>query len=381
MGKSSGSSQREVTPEERRLWDAQKNNLDSLTKIAEEQYNLSAEDRSYYEKVFREGSDTEAKSALAKLKSQITGTTVNAEDIKDVSIDSLLRDTILNSTPEFQEAANKVVESNNTLTQKYGADVTGLSKSFSDSLNQYTTNYQQELQTAKGQMGTANEDVLSRVQGSAQAGISSSYQEARKQLESTLARKGLSGSGVEANILSQNYQQEALAKSQAAVQARTQAIQESDAIRQQQLALAGQSYQAGVSGLQTGYNANLGAIQNVYGVTTANDLQNYQLRNAATLQGISGLTQVAQAGQGLYAGSQNYLAQAGASSGQAASIAGSSASSLASVNSQYELAQQQQKAQGLAGIGSLVGTLGGAAFMGAGSAGGFGNLFSLATKK
>ena len=52
MGKSSGgSSQRPVTAEEKRLWDTQSKNLDAMTKIAEDQYDLSVEDREYYEKV------------------------------------------------------------------------------------------------------------------------------------------------------------------------------------------------------------------------------------------------------------------------------------------------------------------------------------------
>jgi hypothetical protein len=70
-GGSSGNAQRAVTQQELDLWDSQKKNLDSLTKIAEEQYNLSTEDRNYYEKVFREGTDTEAKTALAKLQSHL----------------------------------------------------------------------------------------------------------------------------------------------------------------------------------------------------------------------------------------------------------------------------------------------------------------------
>ena len=77
MGGSKGSTSRKVTEEEKRLWDSQTKNLDSLTKIAEEQYNLSKEDRDYYEKTFREGTDTDAKNALAKLQSQITGKTVS----------------------------------------------------------------------------------------------------------------------------------------------------------------------------------------------------------------------------------------------------------------------------------------------------------------
>lgn len=357
---SSSASQRPVTQQELDLWTAQKENLDSLTKIAEEQYNLSVEDRNYYEKVFREGTDTEAKTALAKLQSQITGKTVSPESIKSVNIDSLLRDTILNSTPEFKDAASKVIQGQESLTKQYGSDVTGLSKAFTDSIQGFTNKYSQELQTTKEQMGTANADVLARQTGTTMAGISSGYQEARKQLESTLARKGLAGSGVEANILSDNYQQEAMAKASAGVSAYNTAIQQSDALRLQQAQLSGQQYQAGIAGATTGYQANLGATQNIYGVTSASDLQNYNLSNAATLQGIAGLTQVAQAGQGVYGQSANYLQGASSSAASAASTAGSSAVGLANVNANYATQMQQANAQSAAGIGSLVGTLGAA---------------------
>jgi hypothetical protein len=353
-------SQRAVTQQELDLWTAQKENLDSLTKIAEEQYNLSVEDRNYYEKVFREGTDTEAKTALAKLQSQITGKEVSPESIKSVNIDSLLRDTILNSTPEFKDAASKVIQGQESLTKQYGAEVTGLSKAFTDSIQGFTDKYNQELQTTKEQMGTANADVLARQTGTTMAGISSGYQEARKQLESTLARKGLAGSGVEANILSSNYQQEAMAKASAGVSAYNTAIQQSDALRLQQAQLSGQQYQAGISGATTGYNANLGATQNIYGVTSASDLQNYNLSNAATLQGIAGLTQVAQAGQGVYEKSANYLQGASSSAANAAQTSTSAATSLANTNSNYSLGMANVASANRGQNMELIGTLAGA---------------------
>ena len=359
-GGSSGSSQRQPTQQELDLWESQKTNLDSLTKIAEEQYNLSAEDRAYYEKTFREGTDTEAKSALAKLQSQITGKTVSPESIKSVNIDSLLRDTILNATPEFKDAASKVIQGQETLTKQYGSDVTGLSKAFTDSIQGFTNKYSQELQTTKEQMGIANADVLARQTGTTMAGISSGYQEARKQLESTLARKGLAGSGVEANILSSNYQQEAMAKASAGVGAYNTAIQQSDTLRLQQAQLGGQQYQAGIAGATTGYQANLGATQNVYGVTSASDLQNYNLSNAATLQGIAGLTQVAQAGQGIYGQSANYLQGASTSAANAAQTATSAATTVANTNSNYALGMANVASANRGQNMELVGTLAGA---------------------
>ena len=328
--KSSGSSSstRTLTPTELKLIETQDKNLQVLTDIAQESFNLSQEDRTYYEDVFRYGTDTQAKEAIAKLQYQITGQEVPLDQIQGANVDQLLRDTILNSTPEFQEAATAYIEGANQLSSKYGADVTGLSSSFAKSINDLTTNYGQELQTIKEQTGTINQDVLSRETGAAMGGISQAYAEARKQMGGDLARRGLAGSGVEANLLANTYQQEALAKSQASTQARMSALQQSEAIRQTQAAYAGQQLQGAISGQELAYNANVGALQNVYGVASQANLQNYNLSNAATLQGIASLTQLAQAGQGIYAGSQNYISGATNAASNAASTAGSTAAAL-----------------------------------------------------
>lgn len=359
MGKSSsGSAGRPATPEERQLWATQSENLEMMTKIAEDQYNIGKEDRDYYENIFRDGTDTEAKQALAELKGRITGTEVDPNTIKDVSIDSLLRDTILSATPEFQKAATAVTETTNKLTESYGANVSGLSADFSKGIKDLNTNYQNELQQIKEQTGTINQDVLARETGAAQAGISSAYAEARKQMTADLARRGLNQSGVELGAVANTYQQEALAKAQAGVQARGTALQQSEAIRQQQAALSGSQLQAGVSSLGTAYQGELGAIQNIYGVTAQNAMQNYQTTQAATLQGIAGLTQVAQAGQGIYAGSANYLANAAQTSGSAAQTAGSTMTSMINTRTQAETATQQANAEmfgALVGAGGAIG--------------------------
>ena len=364
MGKNAGASQREATEQEKQLWESQAKNLDALTQIAEDQYDLSVEDREYYEKVFREGSDTEAKEAIAKLKSQITGETVDPATIQETNIDSLLRDTILTAAPEFQQAAAELVSTSQQLTQQYGTDVTGLSQNFAQGLTDLTSNYTQELETFKQAAGTIDQALLSRETGAAKAGISTAYAEARDQLAGELAQRGLAGSGVEAQLLASTYSQEAMAKAGAGTQARQTALAQSEAMRAQQAQIAGQQLQAGMTGAQGAFQAELAGVQNVYGVTTAADLQNYQLQQAATMQGIAGLTQAAQAGQGVYAGAQNYLAGASATAGQAASIAGQSAVGVAGVDQQYATAQQQAASTSASGLGSLLGTVAGASATG-----------------
>lgn len=328
--KSSGSSSstRTLTPTELKLIETQDENLQVLTRIAEDSYDLSTEDREYYERVFREGTDTQAKEAVAKLKSTITGQEVNPSEIQNVNIDELLRDTILNATPEFQEAATKYIDNANELTSNYGVEATGLSSAFSTGVKNLTSNYSQELEQIKSQTGTINQDVLARETGAAQAGISQAYAEARKQMTSDLARRGLAGSGVEMTALGTTYQNEAMAKAQAGVQARTNALAQSEAIRSQQLGIAGSQLQADVSGQQTAYQADLANMQNVYGVTSSQALQNYQTQNATALQGISALTQLAQAGTGVYSGSQNYLGIGTNAASSAAATAGNTAVGL-----------------------------------------------------
>ena len=351
-GGKGGSSQRQPTKQELALWETQAGHLELLGQIAENQYGLSVEDRDYYTEVFRSGDDTQAKNAIAELQSRITGTEIDPNTIKNVSIDTLLRDTILNTTPEFQKAAADVIGTTNTLTEQFGSEVSGLSKTFAQGVQDLTTKYSSDLEAIKGKMGTADEDILAAQTGAATGGISQGFAEARKQIGSDLARRGLAGSGVEAQILSQAYQQEAMAKGQAMFGAHQAAIQQSDMRRQGLAQLSQAQLQAGMGGLGTAYQAQSGAAQNIYGAATQQAYQAHQTQNAAALQGIAGLTQVAQAGQGLYAGAQNYSQLAAGTAGQGASISGSSATGLANVNNQYTMNQQNMEAEM---FGSLVG--------------------------
>lgn len=320
--------QRILQPEEKALLKTQADNLSTLTKIAQETYNLSNEERSYYDEVFRTGTDTEAKDAIAKLKEKITGEKVDPASIKDVSIDSLLRDSLLTAAPEFQTAAANFIDANSKLSEKYGTDVTGVSKSFADATRSYTSTYAKELEDLKAKSGTIDQDVLSRETGAALGGISTAYAEARKQMAADLARRGLAGTGVESQVMQNLYGAEAMAKGAAGVQARTQAFQQTQDMVRAQAGLAGQGLQGTLAGEEAAYQAELGGIQNVYGVTQAQQAQDYQAGVGATLQGLSTLQQVAAGGQGVYLGSQNYMGQSISAAGTAAQTAGSTAANL-----------------------------------------------------
>lgn len=361
------STERAATPQEQALWQQQADNMESLTRIAEEQFNLSQEDRQYYEDVFRNGTDTQAKEAIAKLQSQITGQPISAASITGVNMDTLLRDTILSATPEFKAAATQFIDTNTKLSEQYGKDVSGLSQQFSQGIKDLTTNYSADLQALKSQTGTIDQAVLSRETGAALAGTSQAFAEARKGLEATIAQRGLAGSGIEATLLSNAYQQEAMAKISGQYQARQSALQISEAMRQQQAQYGQAQYAAELGSLGQGYQAEANAVQNVYGVANQAALQNYQQTQASYLQQIAAMSQGAAAGAGIYTGSQNYLAGASQSSAAGAQAAGSAAVGLAGVNAQYATDMQQANASASEGIGSLVGGLALAPATGGGS--------------
>ena len=140
-GKSSSTSQRELTQEEKDLYAQQKVYLDQMGKIAEEQFELSKEDRTYYENVFRTGTDTEARNAVADLRSKITGTTVDPNSIKETNLDSLLRDLTLTTSSELRDVTNKFAETTQKAYDLYGAQATGLSEKFSQQIGTYTKQY------------------------------------------------------------------------------------------------------------------------------------------------------------------------------------------------------------------------------------------------
>ena len=363
MGKSSGASQRPVTDEERRLWDAQAEHLDSLKTIAEEQHGLALEDREYYESVFRDANTPEAQKAMADLQEQLTGTRP-AEG--NLTTDSLLRDVLVGSSGEMQQATKEFVAKQQADFEAFEGELSGLSQEYVSKLDQIGTDYAAELAETKAALGTADADVLARETGAATAGISTAYEEARKGISSELARRGLAGTGVEASALGQMYQQQAMATAGAQQQARMSAIGLSDQMRMQKLGIAGQQAQAlqGTAGAIYGQQA--GVSQQLYGMGQQLGGQAYQLDVASRQQGIGNLQSLSAAGQGMYVGAQNYLGQAAQSYTEGAKIAGQSAGTIGQMNLDWQIQQQKMQQQAGAGLGS---TLMGIASLGTGTAG------------
>ena len=244
--------QRELSDQELELLESQKEQLDQLVNIAQEQWDISKEDRETYERVFRDANSPEAQQLIGELYSTMTG---KQPPDGQITTDMLLRDVLVGSTGEMKKATEQFVLQQQELFDGYKGELSGLSKEYADSIRTINQDYQSELQTAKENMGTIDEDMLSREKGAAMGGISSAYQELRKQQEADLAQRGLSGSAVEANVLNQTYQAEAKDKANALASARMSALGLSDQRRMQQL---------GIGGTQAAFGSQ--TAQNLFGV-------------------------------------------------------------------------------------------------------------------
>lgn len=381
MSKSSGSSQRELTQEEKDLISTQEDALKQAMDVYTEQFNLSKTDRDYFDKIYRgdlDPNDPKVKEEVAnRLKNtpqptyaqfvkttrttddygytvETTSTDMEAYDkamqewnankdkiVKEVSsdlggigVDEALFKSVMDSDSNVKKAFTDWQSKAQTLGTSYTDKISGLSKDFTS-----------KLTTIGNEMGTANKDVLAQTTASNLAGLSQSYAEARKQLEGTLAQRGLSDSGVGVSALGQSYNQEAMAKANALGISNQQAIAQSDALRQQQMSIAG-----------TIYNTDLQTANTAYGIQSGLDTAQLQNTLNANQQNISNLTTMSGVSQGVYGGSQNYLSQAGTTANQTASTAGSTAVGIGNMQSQYAQAQISASAAETSALYGAVGS-------------------------
>jgi len=347
------SKQRELSPQELELLSSQKDQLDQLVNIAQEQFDISKEDRETYERVFRDAASPEAQEKIKDLQEIMTGTRPKG----DVTTDMLLRDVLVGSTGEMKKATEQFVVQQQKTFDNYKGELTGLSREFADTIKGINTDYQTELQTAKENMGTIDADILSRETGAMTGGISSAYQELRNQQTADLARRGLAGSGAEVNVLNQTYQAEARDKASALTASRMSALGLSDQRRMQQMGIAGQQAQFGSQTAGQLFGTQSGVAGQLYGQQAQLNQSGYGMNMAAYQQGIGNLQALNAASQGIYVGAGNYLGQASSSAAQGAQIAGTSAYQQGQLNNQYEQMQLESQASAGAGIGGLAGTL------------------------
>lgn len=363
MGKgSSAPTERPLSVEELRLYETQAKSLEQATRVAAEQFNLSKEDREYVANIYRgdvDPNDPAVKAEVArrlketpppvKKPSQSAADYANtlaawtaerdaivrqvSSDLGGKGVDELLFEGVKQAGGKAGELLSQWQAKSQELGDEYASTLSGLSDSFKNTLT-----------ATSEKLGTADQDILSNVTGQNLAGISQSYQEALKQAQGALSRRGLAGSGVEAGVIGSLSGQQAMAQAGALSQSYQQAIALSDQRRQQQMGIAGQIMQTGASTAGQIYQTQAG----IAGQSMQNQL-NLQQQNLANLQMASGVS------QGVFGMSQNYLAGAGQTANQSASTAGQTAGQIGQTNMQYAQMKAEES-------GSVFGALTSGAF-------------------
>ena len=269
------------------------------------------------------------------------------------------------ATIKGNEANTRAISSFNSmaenLTNKFNAGVTAETKGARNKLDNAYKGYSTELQDYKQNMGQADKDIWTRNKGVAFAGLDSGFADANDQLQASLARRGLSNSGIGAKSMGDLAQQRMAAGATANTQAFTSAINQSDARRGQRINLAGTLYGANQNNIQQGYQMGLNALGQNYGNTMAVRGQALQTTLNNNQQRIANLMGYAQLGRGMAGMSQNYLAQAGSGYTAIGNGAGQTAIGLGRNNVSYNSARWNSQAQANNAKGSGMGALVGAA--------------------
>ena len=324
------------------------------------------------------------------------------------------------ATEQYGDYTKEAIQSFNETTGEYQTEYKKAVESTSQTQNQLQQMFQGVSQAVASRMGTADEDLLAQQRGQALAGISQSYKEVQDELLSTLGRRGLTGSGVEAKGATQLAQDEARMKAQQLSASYNQSIGLSDQRRMNNLGIAGNVAQSGIalsqqqlantaaytgqgigvagalignqqaygntsyqgslgvvgntSGLygnavQGAYNAYTGATQADYqsGIYLSDTMRNlasglntaqYQGSTANTQQYLANLQMGSGIASGIYTGASNMLAGAGSTANQTAQVAGSTATQIGATDASW---QQAQMANSGGITGALLGVGGSAA--------------------
>jgi len=349
---SSNTDTRDISYEERRMLDSQRKSIEQMTKLAEKSDKISDEDRQYFKDVFQ---------------GRISGVDVDMELVKKIA----------SSDTDMQNALGKWSSDTATLNKDYGSKIEGLSDDYIKGIEESGTSYRDNLQAesdkiktlseeTQANMGRADEDIYSRVKGQNLAGISTATQDAQKNVMSSLASRGLAGSGVEANALTQVGIQGSNLQAGALSQSYGQAIGMSDNRRLQNLNTQLNS-SASVGQMQQGiYGSSmndLGAIANSginvagtqYGMNSQFNSQQLSNQGMANQQNLANLQMGSGVGRGIYQGASNYSGQALSGYGQAGSQAGQQGQYLGQAQMQFNAQQDAADAAIYQGIGSMVG--------------------------
>jgi len=233
MGKSSGSSARPVTDEEKRLWDMQTESLKQATEVAAVQFNLSQEDRDYFNQVYRGYADVNDPKVKEEIAKRLADTpkptreqyTKAANDINEAQLDFYMKQEMKGfdydsgrSEPSREEVAAKYglgttkttfdEEAYNTAmatwqeqkdavvkavqkdmgsegvdemlfkaVKQAGGKTQELLNNWETTARELGNDYTSTLGNISKAMGTADEDVYAQTKGQNLAGISQAYEE------------------------------------------------------------------------------------------------------------------------------------------------------------------------------------------------------------
>jgi hypothetical protein len=266
---------------------------------------------------------------------------------------------MLQSSGEFKRAAEDYISKTDVLSRDFGVQTKLNTNKLVSSLEESGYKYQTDLAKTKADLGTIDKDILAQETGAATAGISTAFAESQKGLEASMARRGLTGSGLDAQAMGSLAGQEAMAKYSATSQARQQARGISDQIRMQQMGISGQQYQAGTQTAQGIYSAQTQGMGTAYQTGINQAGQALQAGITGTQQGLQTLGQVQSIGQQQYGLGAGMLGSAAGGFQQVGAGYGGIYGSQVQQSSGMFNAQTQAAASHNQGIGSIVGTAAG----------------------
>ena len=128
------------------------------------------------------------------------------------------------------------------LTNRFNNQSTALTGGTLGRLNNAYQGYNQEMRGYSDNMGRADQDIYTRNKGQAYAGLDSGFKDAGNELQASLARRGLSRSGIGAKAMGDLAQERMRAGAGAGVNAYTSAMDQSDARRMNRMNTAGNLY-------------------------------------------------------------------------------------------------------------------------------------------
>ena len=185
----------------------------------------------------------------------------------------------------LQNSFNDYSSRNNSLTSQLGKDVNTRGSQYAADKNNAYSGYNDRSRALLDKMGTADQDIHTRNRGQAYAGLDSGFGDASDDLQASLARRGMAGSGVGAKSMGDLSQARMRAGAEAGVNAYNSAIDMSDNRRGQRIQGEQNLYGAETGNLDSVYGSDMTNMNSLYGANMGSNESNYGARNS-TLGGV-----------------------------------------------------------------------------------------------